>query len=337
MNILRLPTVPAALLAAAPAFAQETAPRPCPHGEADDQILQVSVAMAVHPTRMAFAVDSVLEERGYTVLRRPRDVGEWRVAPRYTWLEDEKLADEHPGVQVFIESEHRGDSTHVNIGARTLCALAPGSAGEEDAAGIVTAVEALAAMDIAAKVGERVDAWKAAGVALATEVERGGLQVTAPDSAGVFRFQRRQDFDDPRLGSSVRYAAPDGATADVYVYPGPPDDESCRADCAAARVRMETDEFVGSFPEFIRRGHFTAIEATSNEELTPPAGALWRAGRHLTGKAEVQGDAVETHFHLFSFAGFMVKVRSTFRPSTERRERMETFVKDLLVRMVSER
>lgn len=332
MNLLRHASV-AALLLAAPLSAQESKGPECRHGPADDDGIVITGAHAVHPTRLASVVDSVLEQGGYTVLRSPPGEGRWQIAPRFTWTAAEKEAaregDEHPGVGLFVSSRVRGDSTQLEVGARVLCQLRGAGAKAEE----LTALEAMAAIMVETGISERLDTLRARGVALDQPVDRPTRAMGIPDSLGAFAFQERHDFPDPRMGTNLRYVRPDGMRVDVYVYPGPPADSSCPRACAEQKARSETLEFTGHLPELVRRGHYRQASVASDEAVQPPAGAGWRAGRHLVANVDVQGEPRESHFYLFLFPGYEVKVRATYAPSDERRQAVEALVADALVKL----
>lgn len=336
--MIRLISASACLLAtllAAGLSAQDRPPR-CPDGEADDNGINVRVTVNAHPTRVARTLDSLLMTTGYVVYEAPSGAGRWSIAPRFTWLEDVKkeawVRDPHPGVQLAIESEARGDSTHVEIGAYVLC-----KSSSDVTEGGISLLETLSATHLAAGFTTSLDSLKAAGVDLAAEVERPGFSLTAPEAVGEFRLAGREDFDDPRLGSSFRYTRQDGFYFDVYVYPGVPADSSCPAACAEERVGEEVDEFIGSFGEFIRRGYYRRMDVRSNERVEAPEGAPWRAGRHLVMevvRGNSAGAADESHFILYAFPGYMVKVRATYPPSAEKTEAVRAFMAGLLTSLV---
>ena len=262
----------------------------------------------------------------------PPGEGRWQIAPRFTWTAAEKEVaregDEHPGVGLFVASQVRGDSTQLEVGARVLCQLAGDGAKAEE----LTALEAMAAIMVEAEISEHLDTLRARGVALDQPVERPTRVMGVPDALGAFAFQERHDFPDPRMGTSLRYALPDGMRVDVYLYPGPPADSSCPRSCAEQQAQSETREFSGHLPELVRRGHYRQASVASDEAVQPPPGAAWRAGRHLVANVEVQGELRESHFYLFLFPGYEVKVRATYAPSDERRQAVEALVADALVK-----
>jgi hypothetical protein len=332
--MVRLLSASACLLStllAAALSAQGQPPR-CPDGEADSDGISVSMTVAAHPTRVANTLDSLLLSGGYVIYSAPSGEGAWEIAPRFTWPEaaesEEWAQGRHPGLLLMVGSEAKGDSTRVDIGARVLCRSA-----SDAAAGGLPFLEMYSATQLAAGVTTSLDSLEAAGVDLAAEVDRPGFSLTAPEAVGEFRLAGREDFDDPRLGTSVRYARRDGFYFDVYVYPGVPADSSCPRACAEERVEEETDEFVDSFREFISRGYYRRMDVRSNERVDVPAGVPWRAGRRLVMEV-VRGQGpttpLESQYILYSFPGYMVKVRVTYPPSPETAETVRAFVAELL-------
>lgn len=319
----------AALLATS-VHAQSGAQR-CPDGEADEEGISVSLALDAHPARVARTVDSLLVAGGYVVHGSPPRTGRWSIAPRFTWPEevrDEELArGPHPGVQVGVETEARGDSTHVQVGARALCR----GAGESE-----MAVELLSAATLATGLTAALDSLRAAGVDVAAAVERPGFQISYPETVGDFRLARREDYEDPRLGSRLRYGRGDGTFIDVYVYPGVKADSTCPVACAEDRVAAEVNEFVGSFPELVRRGYYRRMDVTGDDAVAVPEGAPWRAGRELVMEVvpgEGPATPQESRFILYSFPGYMVKVRATHPPSATAAGTTRRFVADLLAQL----
>jgi hypothetical protein len=325
-NLRTLVCAGAALLAAGTLNAQG-APRPCPGGEADEQGIEVSVAVLAHPTRLAATVDSVLRAQGYTVLGSPAGLGRWHVEPRFTWLAevaDEKWhGAEHPGVQVMASTEARGDSTRLTAAARALCKVPavdgmPGDAGET--------VEVLSATMLASGVIEALDSLRAHGVDPTAPVPRTqpeqGSVVAPPEVAG-FRMVGRHDYDNPAMGTTVRYGRDDDLYVDIYVYPGVQVTAECDATCA---VNTEADGFVRDFPELVRAGHYDALDVTGDERLQPPAGAAWGYGRHLQMKVRRQGRELESHYWLFSMPGFFLKARASYPASRGTRADVQKFV-----------
>lgn len=329
---LRTLACAAAVLAAGTLDGQR-APKPCPNGADDDQFVSVGVTILIHPTRMAATVDSVLEAQGYTITSAPARLGAWGVEPRFTWLdgsEDEGWhGEQHPGVQLYVRTQARGDSVALSVGARALCKVPPVPDGPEDVGGMV---ELLSSTMIVGAVSQAMDSLEARGVDLTSPVPRTRVSVNVPDTVGRFTFGGRRDYEDPRLGSSIRFNHPNGTYADVFVWGGTRVTETCDAVCA---VNAEADGFIASFPEFIRAGHYRAVELTRDEPLRPGADALWAAGRHLTLKADKDGQMQESHYYVWSFPGFMLKVRASYPPSAEGLRQVEEFAAELLTKIAT--
>lgn len=324
-TLLRTFACAAALLAAGPLSAQEPE---CRHGPSDDQGILVSVAALAHPTRVAAVLDSVLREQGYVVGGSPEGVGVWNVAPRFTWLplmeEETKRGDEHPGVQLAVRTAARGDSTGIELGATALCKV-PAAQGGDASAGEM--VELISATMLAAGVLESLDSLSARGVDPLAPVARERESVQAPEEVAGFRTVGRHDYPDPRLGTTVRYARDGGRYVDIYVYPGVHVDSACDAACA---VNAEADGFVTDFPEMVRAGHYERLEVVGDQRLQPGAGAEWAYGRHLALKVRREGEVMDSHFYLYSFPGFFLKVRASFPPSPAALDEVEKFVDELL-------
>jgi hypothetical protein len=328
--MIRLRSASACILAALFATglsAQTDSPR-CPDGESDDEAISIDVTVAAHPTRVARTLDSLLVTTGYVIQDAPQGAGRWSIAPRFTWTDELKETEfargPHPGVQMFVTSEVAGDSTRVEVGARVVC-----RAGTEE-----LAVEMMAAATLANDFASSLDSLRALGVDLSAPVERKQSGIQIPDSVARFAFAGREDFDDPRLGSSVRYAREeDGMYFDVYVYPGPPADSSCPRECVESWVEKEAQGFIDSGPEFLRRGYFRRMDVKRNEAVPVPAGAAYRAGRHVVMEV-VRGEGpatpMESQYILYSFPDYMVKVRATYAPSTKMEGTVRTFVAELL-------
>ncbi|HEU4885103.1 MAG TPA: hypothetical protein VFT45_22775 [Longimicrobium sp.] len=324
-NLLRILSCAAALFAAGGLSAQTPE---CRHGPDDEKGLSVSVAMLAHPTRVAATLDSLLRVQGYAVSASPAATGSWSIEPRFTWLTEVKDEDwhgeDHPGVLVSVQTEARGDSTAVTLGARTLCKVPAVPGGPEE---IGTMVELISAMTLAAGVAESLDSARAAGIDPLTPVARQQRTVQAPEKVGEFRVVGRHDYPDRRLGTTVRYAADDERYVDIYVYPGVRVDSTCDAACA---VDAEADGFVESIPELVRAGRFEQLEVAGDERFQPAAGAEWAYGRHLSLKGRSEGVVVDSHYFLYSFPGFFLKVRATFPPSPDALADVKAFLVELL-------
>jgi hypothetical protein len=316
--------------------AQNDGPR-CPNGESRADAISISVDVDAHPTRVAAVLDSLLERDGYEVRGSPGATGTWSIAPRFTWPDELKnelwVQDPHPGLQMMVGSEKRADSTHVEIAARVVCNPPTGKGADE-----LSPLTLMAAMQLVSGLTTAMDTLKAQGVDLRAPVERSQFSIAIPDSVGPFVFAGRQDYEDPRLGTSVRYAREeDGMYFDVYVYPGPPADERCPQACAEQWVRDEAQQFIDSAPDFIQAGHFRRMDVVRNEAIAVPPGAAYRAGRHVVMEVvRGQGPAtpMQSQYILYTYPGYMVKVRATYPPSTKMEGTVRTFVADLLEALV---
>jgi hypothetical protein len=323
---LRLLACMAAVFAAGTASAQNE--RGCRRGPADGEGVEVNVAVAAHPTRVAAVLDSLLAAQGYTLVHSPRGAGEWRVEPRFTWVQKgfdpEWTRKEHPGVQLSLETEEDGDSTRVSASARALCRV---PAGETE-----MMVELMTGTLLATGLMQHMDSLRATGVDPLTPVAR-GRSVAYPAEVAGFRLEGRHDYPDPRYGVNLRYTRGGGAYVDVYVYPGVRVDAACDAACA---VGEEADGFVEGLPELVRAGSYERMQVTADQPLHPGAGAPWAFGRHVTLRVQRQGRTMDSHFYLYSFPGFMLKVRATYAPSDAMDRDVEAFVAELLTRLLSE-
>ncbi len=308
---------------------------PCPGGRDDTEGLQVSSTLAAHPSRVADIVDSVLVAQGYAVRASPAGAGTWNVSPITTFVEGlreevmEGLA--HPGVQVGIRTEARGDSVDVFIGANTVCATLRNGTRDDDAE---TALEIVHTAMLVGGIKERAKALDSAGVDLAAAVERAEPhRLTAPDAVAGFRRIGRRDYDDPAAGVSIRYGREDGRYVDIYVYPGTP--RGCDAACGARYVNEEADGFIRDFPELVRRGYYGRMDVRADETVPVPPGAPWLFGRHLAMEVEANGAVQASHYYLFAFPGYKVKVRATYPPSADMTAAVQAFVDALLPAMAS--
>lgn len=332
MTSLSRTLVCAALLLFAGTAAAQT---PCRHGPADDRGISVSLATLAHPTRVAEVVDSVLRVQGYVVSASPDGLGSWRVAPRFTWLPEVESEPwhgaEHPGVQVTVRTEARGDSTGIAVGAQALCRVPPVQGGPES---IDEMAEMISGMLLAAGITGSMNTLEAAGIDPLTPVARQRTSVEPPREAAGFRIIGRRDYPDPRLGVNIRYGRDrDDLYVDLYVYPGVRVDSACDAACA---VDAEADGFVRDSPELVRAGHFQLFELKDDERLRPAPGAPWAYGRHLTFTARREGETLDSQYYLYSFPGFFVKVRATYpRGSAAARADVQAFVDDLLRKLIS--
>lgn len=133
--------------------------------------------------------------------------------------------------------------------------------------------------------------------------------VSVPDRPAGFALVSSQRYDDPRAGSTWRYAADSHPEllVDALVYPAAgiwPDDEAAGNDLAAImRAEIEATVEAGMYEaaEVIREGRI---------HVTRPDGDL--PGRHLRMALTKDGIGLISHAHLFYLPPYTVKVRSTF-------------------------
>ncbi|HEV3052701.1 MAG TPA: hypothetical protein VGX50_20475, partial [Longimicrobium sp.] len=160
-----------------------------------------------------------------------------------------------------------------------------------------------------------------------------GTSLQAPEEVAGFHIVGRHDYPDPAYGTNIRYGRDrDERYVDIYVYPGVPVNSACDAACA---VNTEADGFIQGIPELLRAGHYESLELTADERLRPGPGAPWAYGRHLTFRGRLRGQPVESRYYLYSFPGFVLKVRATYPPgSADARADVQPFVDDLLRRLL---
>lgn len=157
------------------------------------------------------------------------------------------------------------------------------------------------------------------------EPDQGAVRIP-PEVAG-FRMMGRHDYEDPSMGTTVRYGRDDDDLhVDIYVYPGVEVNAACDAVCA---VKAEADGFIGDFPGLVRAGHYERLDLTADEPLQPPAGAPWAYGRHLSMSVRRRGQELESQYWVFSMPGFFLKARSSYPASPEARARVQRFADEL--------
>jgi hypothetical protein len=318
----------AALLAADPLAAQTP---DCRHGRADDSPMGVDVTLPVHPTRVAPMLNALLREQGYEVSSAPSGVGSWTVAPRFTWLpaveQEDWHGDEHPGVLLALRTEPRGDSTAVAMTARALCRVPP-RMGDRS---LDRMVEIVSVSHFAAGISESLENLRMGGDDLLTPADQPRGSVQAPGELAGFAIVSRQDYEDPAMGTQVRYGR-DELYVDIFIYPGVPVTTGCDAACA---VSSAAEGFIGSLPGLVREGHYESMDVTADEPLRPSAGAPWAFGRHLTMSVRRQGRALESHYWLYSMPGYFLKVRSSYPASPGARAHVQRFVDELPGKMMT--
>lgn len=319
--IVPLLLVPAAASAQAPA---------CPAGPADDQAIEITTRIAQPVSRLAPLVDSALVRLGYRTPSTPLAGGRVTAAPRFDWpaesVQEGWGKGRHPGVEVSVLTRAGADSTEVTISARALCSLDDPAEGGGPAA-TDEMVEVFSAVMLSHAIMERAGMVPPRPVLPdSARPEPRGTSLSVPDSIGGFAFESRHDYPDPRFGTQVRYTARDGIYLDVFLYPGPPADESCGPDCAQQAVDAEARGFVDGIPEMIRRYDYAELRLKSDERVTPKSSSRWRGGRHLVLAGAREGRELVSHFYLFAFPGYFLKVRASVPPQPGVDARIQSFV-----------
>lgn len=160
------------------------------------------------------------------------------------------------------------------------------------------------------------------------------IAIRIPPRVAAFRMDMRRDYEDPSLGTQLRYLGPDSLLADVFVYPGPGFDERCDSACATEYFEREIAQFQADFPEMLRRRYFDSITVASESPHAPGVGRPWRVGRQLRLAVVREGKPERSDFHLFYLPGYRVKVRVTYDPTNAREQAVDAFMRDLLPRLV---
>jgi hypothetical protein len=160
------------------------------------------------------------------------------------------------------------------------------------------------------------------------------ITLPIPDSIGGFTLVDRHTFEDPALGSRLRYAGGDSMSADLFLYPGPAVGAPCDTGMALQAMADQIAGFREGFPTMIERHYVDEIAVASDDRLEPAAGARWCAGRHLTLDVIRDGTPQHSDYYLYVLSGYFVKVRITYRFSDARLALEQAFVADLFTRLV---
>ena len=160
------------------------------------------------------------------------------------------------------------------------------------------------------------------------------ITLTIPDSIGGFRLADRDNYEDPALGSRLRYVGADSMSADLFLYPGPVVGAPCDTAMAVKAMADQIAGFREGFPTMIERHYVDEIAVARDDRLEPAAGVRWCAGRHLT--LDVIRDGIPQHsdYYLYVLSGYFVKLRITYRFTDARLALEQTFVADLFTRLV---
>jgi hypothetical protein len=164
----------------------------------------------------------------------------------------------------------------------------------------------------------------------AQRADEAGITLRVPDSIGVFRMLERRDFPDRAQGSMLRYRRADSLTADVFLYAGPDLARECDLACARGVMAREGDDFVGAFPEMVRRKYADTIAVTSDSALTADSAAAWRLGRHLRLFERQAGRERWSDYYLYYLPGFRLKVRATYPPDAALAAAVARFTADAI-------
>ena len=152
-----------------------------------------------------------------------------------------------------------------------------------------------------------------------------GINLHIPDSIGVFANTQRKDFDDPSLGTMIRYQRADSLRVDVFVYPGADLTKGCPIDCARKFIDQEVDDFIGAFPEMIKRGYSDSISVVTRRTMTPAPDDRWKLGRYLRMRMVTKGVIDNSDYYLFYLPGFRLKLRATYPADSAGASAVEDF------------
>ena len=169
------------------------------------------------------------------------------------------------------------------------------------------------------------------------DADTGAFTISIPQSVGEFAFGKRTDYEQRDLGTLVRYEAPDGLYADVYVYPADPKLAPCGAACGDSAVKEEAAGFISLIPEYLSRGYFEKAEVVENRALPVPAGAAWVSGRQVVMSVVRDRMAQRSEYYLFLLPYYRIKVRATYADTPEARDRIARFASEVARVMPSSR
>jgi hypothetical protein len=151
------------------------------------------------------------------------------------------------------------------------------------------------------------------------------VRLGVPQSVGPWVFAGRHDYPDPALGVLVRYQRPDSLRVDVFAYPGPDLASRCPLACAKDVLAREINDFVGAFPEMIKRQYVDTVFVVSDKTLSPAADNAWQLGRHLVLGVVSKGTAERSDFYLYYLRGFRIKLRASYVADSSRVHGVEEF------------
>jgi hypothetical protein len=309
-----------ALFCAAPVAAQGTAASAspaCAGGPADEAGARMAVTVEGSPEQAAELLGMALQLNGVSVTQPLRGAGAWTSAPLHIWVPDYLAAmatgQPHPGVQLSGDIQPRGDSTEISLVGRTLCSL-----GSAAPAGPLGSTEDLL---------EQFSAYFVM-LPVAGFDRRDGR-------AGTFSLNLpRQVADLQRVGQRpvapralmLHYAGPDELAADAYFYLGPIPTLRCTPSCHEVEVRREVSGYLRTIPHSPLYQGATSWEMTKAEALAPGPGDGWVAGYHMAHRVVRAEGTIATHYYVYAFPDYLMKVRGTFAASDAREERLQAFV-----------
>ena len=161
----------------------------------------------------------------------------------------------------------------------------------------------------------------------AQAADSGGVTLQMPDSIGLFVMTERRTLSDPMDGMFIRFRRSDGLGADLFLYPGPDFSDDCDLSCASELLKREGDQFIGAFPELVRRKYLDTIGTVRDSALVPPARATWRIGRHVWFETRVGGSPRWSDMYLYYQPRLRIKVRATYAADSAQHSEIAEFAR----------
>lgn len=282
---------------------------------------------APHGTVFDAAARALVEE-GYAI--RLRDSSEARgmlaTHPRHTWIEcleaDLQAKVGHPGIEVVILTERRGDSTAFRITAHTLTStqLAVGRNNERVDIALPLEVCTMATLS------QSVDSILSPD-AHAARARPATRTMVMPLKLADFALADTQHFSTPGAGKGYRYRGVKGLHPDVYVYPG----ELSRfgVDTTAA-LEAAASEFLQALPVGRARGQFTRFDVRSTAVARREIAGHSLLVHRVVVEKRVGDRVLDDYFHIGVIGDNYIKVRTTFERGVGTEADVETFVSQLL-------
>jgi hypothetical protein len=305
--------------------AQGTASPACAGGAADEAGARIAVTVEGTPEQAAELMGMALQLNGFAAAQPLRGAGAWTSAPYHTWVPD-YLADmangqPHPGVQLSGDIQPRGDSTEITLVARTLCSL-----GSAAPAGPLGSTEDLLEQFSGYFVMHPVAGFDR------RDGRAGTFSLDLPRQ--VADLQRAGQRAVPPRAVMLHYAGPDELAADAYFYLGPVPTLRCTPSCHEVEVRREVSGYLSTIPHSPLYQGATSWEMTKAEALAPGPGDGWGAGFHTAHQIVRDGNTLATHYYVYAFPDYLLKVRGTFLASDARAERLQAFVDAALAAVI---